>query len=255
MTGSGNNTYLLTSPGSGATLIDAGVGEPRHLEEIDTALRRAGVPLERVIVTHGHRDHAAGVEAIAAAHPSAVFAKHPWPAEDAQYAVQWERLNDIDAIPMGDERLVVLATPGHSPDHIAVRHERGGAIFTGDLVVAGSSVMIHSSKGGNLKQYLESLERLLALQPKVLYPAHGPTITDPKALITGYLEHRRMRELQVIAALASGHTVVETIADSIYHGLTPTLMEAARENVRAHLEKLVHERRVIADDTGWELLS
>jgi len=254
MTGPGNNTYLLASGGD-ATLIDAGVGEARHLDEIDTALARADASLGRVLVTHGHRDHAAGAEAIAAAHPTAVFAKHPWPAEDAQYQVSWTRVDDNETVAVGDERLVVLTTPGHSPDHIALWHEATGAIFTGDLVVAGSSVMIHTSKGGNLKQYLGSLERVLALQPRVLYPAHGPTVTDPRALITGYLEHRRMRELQVIAALANGRTDVEAIADSIYHGLTPALMTAARENVRAHLEKLVDERRVIADDIGWVLLS
>jgi len=255
MTGSGNNTYLLVPPGSAATLIDAGVGEARHLEEIDTALTQTGASLERVLVTHGHRDHAAGAEAIAAAHPAAVFAKHPWPEEDAQFAVAWTRIDDNDTIAVGDQRLVALATPGHSPDHIAFWHEATGAIFTGDLVVAGSSVMIHTSKGGNLKQYLASLARLLALEPRVLYPAHGPTVTDPRTLLAGYLDHRRMRELQVIAALASGHRSVEAIADSIYHGLTPALMTAAHENVRAHLEKLVDERRVIADDTGWELLS
>ena len=52
-----------------------------------------------------------------------------------------------------------------------------------------------------------------------------------------------MRERQVVAALAAGHRTVEAIAESIYDGLEPGLMPAARENVRAHLEKLAADGR------------
>ena len=90
---------------------------------------------------------------------------------------------------------------------------------------------------------MASLERLLALAPRRLLPAHGPAIDDPRAILTGYLEHRRLRERQVIAALGAGHATVQAIAESIYDGLAPALMPAAQENVRAHLEKLKAEGR------------
>jgi glyoxylase-like metal-dependent hydrolase (beta-lactamase superfamily II) len=94
MTGSGNNTYLLTAATGSATLIDAGVGEPAHLADLQHAL--GGARLDAVLVTHGHRDHAAGAPAIAAAHPSARFSKLPWPDEDANYEVPWRSLTDGD---------------------------------------------------------------------------------------------------------------------------------------------------------------
>src|SRR5262245_48354984 len=82
MTGDGNNTYLLIEPHGSAALIDAGVGEPGHLADIDRALREEDATLERVLVTHGHPDHAAGARALAAAHRSVRFEKYAWPETD-----------------------------------------------------------------------------------------------------------------------------------------------------------------------------
>jgi glyoxylase-like metal-dependent hydrolase (beta-lactamase superfamily II) len=253
MTGRGNNTYLVAGASGEGALVDAGIGEPRHLADIDAQLAGRRARLDRVLVTHGHADHASGAPALASAHPHASFAKYPWPEEDARYQVAWQPLADLDVVAAGDEPLRVLHMPGHSPDHVVFWHEASRTAFTGDLVVAGSSVMIHASRGGDLAGYLTSLERLLALAPRTLLPAHGPRVDDPAALITLYLEHRRLRERQVIAALQGGHATVQAIAESIYDGLDPALMAAARENVRAHLEKLRAEGRATDEAGRWTM--
>jgi glyoxylase-like metal-dependent hydrolase (beta-lactamase superfamily II) len=251
MTGKGNNTYLLVGERLPAVLIDAGVGNARHLDGLSSALAAQSASLADVLVTHGHADHASGAAAIADAHPAARFRKHAWPEQDGRYQVKWEPLLDGDTIASPAGPLTAIFTGGHSPDHLIFWHEPTRSAFTGDLVVQGSSVMIHASRGGDLTKYLAALERLLALAPARLWPAHGPDIADPPALLTHYLEHRHARERQVLAALGDGHDSVEAITRSIYHGLDPALLSAAGENVRAHLEKLKREGRAFLDGARW----
>jgi glyoxylase-like metal-dependent hydrolase (beta-lactamase superfamily II) len=253
MTGRGNNTYLLVGSRGDAALVDAGVGEARHLAELERHLSEPQASLDRVLVTHAHPDHASGAPALAVRYPSARFQKKPWPGEDARFPVPWEPIDDLDALEIAGETLIVLHTPGHSPDHVVLWHEPSRTVFTGDLVTAGSSVMIQTSRGGNLIQYLDALERIRALAPLRLLPAHGPEVTRPADLLTRYLEHRRLRERQVLAALGSGLDTVQAIAESIYDGLSPALMPAARENVSAHLEKLQSEGTAVEENGRWKI--
>src|SRR5262245_27048759 len=125
MTGAGNNTYLLVDDGE-AVLVDAGVGEAGHLADLAAALDENAAHVTDVLVTHGHADHASGAPAIAAAYPAAAFRKYRWPGQDERYDVPWQWLCDDDVATVGGERVRVLFTPGHSPDHVAFWHEASG---------------------------------------------------------------------------------------------------------------------------------
>jgi glyoxylase-like metal-dependent hydrolase (beta-lactamase superfamily II) len=252
VTGPGNNTFLLASGGA-AVLIDAGVGHPGHLSALGRVLGETGTSLVAVAATHGHLDHVSGAAALASEHRGARFMKSPASGDAAIQGVVWHPLVDGDEIRFGGESVRAVHTPGHAPDHIAFWHDPTCSLFTGDLLIAGGSVMIQASRGGNLRQYLESLERVRDLQPRVLWPAHGPCIEDPAAAVCAALEHRRRREEQVLEALRTGHRTVEAMAESIYDDLEPRLLAAAKETVRAHLEKLEADG-LAADRDGWRLL-
>lgn len=248
MTGAGNWTYVL--PGPQPLLIDAGVGHAEHIDDLAHLLPDGPA---RVVVTHAHSDHCAGAPALAARWPSAEFRKMPWPERDPVLPRPWQRLAEGDRITTGEVTLEVLHTPGHAPDHLALWEPESRTMFVGDLVVLGSSVVIPASAGGNLRDYLASLRRILALEPVRLLPAHGPVIEDPAAVVGQYLEHRRQRDAQVLEAVSAGCTTPEAIADRLYPRLDERLRRMALESVRAHLVKLADEGQTVEDDSGWRL--
>ncbi len=250
MTGRGNTTWLI--PGRTPVLIDAGTGDSRHLDALESAL--GGAPLARVLVTHAHVDHASGAPAIHRRMPRARFSKMPWPARDLRYAVPWESIGDGDVVESGDDTLTAIHTPGHAPDHLCFWHEGSRILFCGDLAVRGTTVVIPASSGGDLAQYIASLERVLAMAPARLLPAHGPVIDDPGKLLRNYLAHRREREEQVLGALAAGDTSVEQVVARVYAALSPPLIPMARDSVTAHLLKLEREGRVRRVGEVWTMI-
>lgn len=248
MTGAGNWTYLIG--GAEPVLIDAGVGNAAHLQAIAAAAPRGP---SRVVVTHAHSDHVSGAAALHQRWPAAVLSKHPWPVRDPQ--LPWTRLDDGAIVRTGEGDLAVLHTPGHSPDHLTLWHAGSRTLFVGDMLVQGSTVVIPASHGGNLADYLKSLARMLQLGPARAFPAHGPVIEDPAALIHHYLEHRAQREAQVLSLLSEGIGTIEELTAAIYPAISNDLAGMARDSVLAHLLKLETDARVIRAGDQWLLSS
>lgn len=240
----GTNTYLLT--GAVPALVDAGVGDPAHIEAVAASL--GGVRLARVLITHGHRDHASGLDALRERwSPLFVFD----PRDPATVGAQ-----GTERVAAGDGYLTPIHTPGHSPDHFCFFDEASGDLYCGDLARANGTIVIPGRHGGNLREYLESLKRIRDLQPRRLLPGHGPAITDPPALIDGYLAHRADREAQIIDLLKRKPSSPKELALAIYGRLSDAIAAAAEETVYAHLMKLKEEGGVVlGEDAAWEVVS
>lgn len=235
----GNNTYLLL--GKTPTLIDAGVGNPEHLDAIAHALQ--GAPLVQVLITHGHADHVGGIPALRAR----------WPHVDVRQCGAGERpLVADEEIAAGDAACRVIYTPGHSPDHCCfVCGAPANDVFCGDLARLGGTIVIPASRGGDLALYLDSLRRIRDLQPVRLLPGHGPVVENPIRLIDDYIEHRRLRERQILSVLKDRRATPAEIVDLIYGDLTDQLRNAAADTVLAHLIKLRNEGYVDDHKSCW----
>lgn len=212
----------------------------------------AGVPLNRIVLTHHHRDHVGGVEALrklysvpVAAHPETASLLPNGPSVD-------EFLEDGDRIVLGSTgALDVLHTPGHAPGHIVLVDDRTGAAALGDMV-AGDSTIVVDPPLGNMDQYLLQLARLEARQFPVAVAAHGGVLLDPTRRLFETRRHRVWREGVILAALQTGGPQrIEALLPATYGDVDPRALPIALRQLLAHLEKLEEDGRVVRSGAKW----
>lgn len=206
----GTNTYV-----AGGWVVDPGPDDPDHLDAVAAA---AGPRVEGIVLTHGHPDHAEGAPALA------------------------DRLGVSVVRPDGASSVgpfSVIATPGHSPDHVSLL--LGPLLFAGDMVLGEGSVFVGGGEG-SMAAYLDSLRRLLELDLEAILPGHGPVVWEPHAKLEEYLAHRLDRERRVLEALDGGAATRDEVLDRAWSEVdldaVPYLRMAAGLTLDAHLEKL-----------------
>jgi ribonuclease/clavin/mitogillin len=258
-TGPGTNTYLVGT-GARPLLIDTGVGHPDYPPLLERAFgEECSVEgFGDVLVTHVHPDHLGGAPELVRRFGPRAVSKLPWPGRDERFDVALTAIGDGTVIRTEGATLRAIHTPGHAQDHLCFYLEEDRALFTGDLILGAGTTVIPID-GGDMAQYLASLEMLLDLDLAWIYPGHGPRIAEPHARIRLYLEHRLERERQVLAALERGVRSVPKIVEQIYVETPRALWAAAGQSVLSHLLKLERERRVAraldpAGEERWALV-
>jgi glyoxylase-like metal-dependent hydrolase (beta-lactamase superfamily II) len=254
MTGPGTNTYLIGR--SDPILLDTGAGVPEYMTELQGYLAERGwTQPSRAVLTHRHRDHLGGVPHVRERFRGLRVGKMVHRDTDLPEGI--EDLRDGQVVEGDGVRLVAIHTPGHASDHLCWYLEEERAVFTGDVVLAGSTTVI-PSEDGDLLDYMNSLRRLQDLGVRRIYPAHGPVVEDGPALIAEYIEHRLMRERQILEALGDGLHTIPTLVERIYAAVPKNLHLMAAQSVTSHLKKLAREGRVReqpqpAAPSRWEL--
>ena len=252
ITGPGTNSYLIGT-GSHRILLDPGEGAEGYLPVLEQALERAGCRgIQEIVVTHAHRDHMAGVPSVLERFGPLKVSKKPWPGIDERYRVAIDAIDDGAVIRTENATLRAIHTPGHSPDHLSFMIEEERALISGDNILGVGTAVIPLDTG-DLLDYMNSLERVLAEAPKRIYPAHGPLIEDGPAKIREYLEHRREREREILAVLEGRPMLVMEIVEIVYAAYPKVLHPAAAQSVTQHLLKLEREKRVGRETDGEPL--
>jgi glyoxylase-like metal-dependent hydrolase (beta-lactamase superfamily II) len=242
MTGPGTNTYLVGR--RDPILIDTGAGAPDYLPLLERYLGERGWRQPaRIILTHRHRDHLGGVAQLRGRFVGLPVAKMIHRDADAGLPDEITDLRDGAVIEGEGVTLTAVYTPGHASDHLCYYLREEKAVFTGDVILGGSTTVI-PAEDGDLGDYLASLRRLQSLDVERIYPAHGPVIENAPAVIREYIDHRMEREAQILAALGDGLDTIPAMVARIYAEVPAALHPMAAQSVHSHLKKLAREARV-----------
>lgn len=184
-----NATVLWCEETRAAAVIDPG----GDIDRIIAVLEEESITLEKILVTHGHVDHAGGVAALKARFPVPVegpqeedlfwlemmptqAARYGFPAVESFVPDRW--LNQGDTVSVGKLSLEVLHCPGHTPGHVCFYHRPTQQAWVGDVLFAGSVGRTDFPRG-NMDTLVASIRtRLFPLGDEVTFtPGHGPQST------------------------------------------------------------------------------
>lgn len=254
----GTNTFLVGA--REIAVIDPGPDDPAHIAAIVAA---AGADrIRHIVVTHTHRDHSPGAALLKALTGAEVVAEGPHREAERTLVLAGKGLEaggdrDFrpdrtlvhgDRVVGADYVLEAIATPGHTPNHLAFALEDADTIFSGDHVMGWSTTVV-APPDGSMRDYMTSLERLLARPETLYHPAHGSPIPAAHDYVAALGDHRRARAAAVLDRLTAGPASIPELVERIYLGLDPALVPAARLSLFAHVEELV-ERGVVQVDAA-----
>jgi ribonuclease/clavin/mitogillin len=222
-------------------VVDPGSPYPEEQAVLNETLRtlaEEGRKAVGVLLTHHHYDHTAGAQIlglpIAAARET---------ADMLDFKVD-RILTDGETLEVGPRGWDVMHLPGHTRGHVCLLEKKSGAIVAGDLV-AGTGTVVIDPPEGDMTDYLNSLDRLIAAGPGTIYPAHGPVVPAGAAKLLGYKKHRLEREALVLGALRSEPLTLSQLVPAAYPEIKADIYPLAERSLLAHLLKLVQDKRAV----------
>ena len=249
----GTQTYL--AGGSEVAVIDPGPDLPEHLDALEKAL--AGRRVVAIMCTHTHRDHSPAARPLAERTGAPIVGCAPLaletvgPRADASFDGDYSPdrvLADGESIDVDGESITAVATPGHTSNHLCFAWRR--TLFSGDHVMGWSTTVVFPPDG-DMRAYMESLDKLRKRDDRVYYPAHGPAVENPQQYVRHLAGHRMQRQKQILRLVSERPRPVADIVANAYPGLDARLITAAGGSVLAHLLDLEQRGLVEQKQDLW----
>lgn len=243
----GTGTFIIG--GDEVAVIDPGPLIDSHLAALLGALD--GRKVSAILITHTHIDHYPLAVPLAAETGAPVMGfdargagtegdipDHQAEGGGSPQFQPTELLSDGAIVEGPGWKLSALHTPGHASDHLCFHFAEENTLFSGDHIMGWSTTIV-SPPDGEMSAYLESLEKIRALEPELIRPTHGPAITKPVEFIDTLVAHRLEREVLILLELNQLPLAVGEIVEAVYTDVRPELHAAAARSTLAHLIRLI----------------
>jgi len=241
------NCYILGEPGGERIIIDPAAREVEALANLQSkvnAILEDGSTIIATIYTHRHSDHIGDLEAISEIYTAPILATRETLAAISESHTK-SILKEGDMLtlsgPQGVVTWKIIETHGHCPGQICLVGDAG--IVSADNVAQVGTILVPSGEGC-MAQYIEGLYRLRELNPRLLFPGHGPVVTNPQRLLNHYIKHRESRHEAVFNAFNSGLTELSDIAEMAYSDSPDAHPHLKLDQTQSHLNALSKEGRI-----------
>jgi glyoxylase-like metal-dependent hydrolase (beta-lactamase superfamily II)/8-oxo-dGTP pyrophosphatase MutT (NUDIX family) len=240
------NAFLIGDDGEAKILVDPSPIDDAEYERFKHTLNLFGV--DKIMLTHHHPDHHERSTDLAREYNVPIllstdtFDRLLKKKPDYFNGIKTHFLREGDVVTKWLTReVVVYEVPGHDEGQLALAASDMSWLIAGDLFQGVGTVVIGGEEG-DMAKYFATLEKVIQLAPKVLFPSHGIGLGGT-SILERTLEHRRVRENQILTMHKEGLNV-EQMLETIYADVQKELWPYARENINKHLVKLKNEKRI-----------
>jgi endoribonuclease LACTB2 len=239
------NAFLLGDEGP-KVLVDPSPRDNEEYRKLKNTINLYG--LDKILLTHHHPDHHQLSTELArefkvpmlmsADTNRRLLRKIPGYFEGVK--VELVKEGDIVTSWLGRD-VVIYEIPGHDEGQIALAAQDLSWFIAGDLFQGIGTVVIGDEEG-DMKKYFDTLEKIIILNPRAVFPSHGIGLGGT-SILERTLEHRKTREQQILQLHINGLTEEEMLK-VIYAEIDERLWPYAKKNISKHLEKLRNEGRI-----------
>lgn len=239
------NAFLIGDEGP-KVLVDPSPKDNEEYRKLKNTINLFGV--HKILLTHHHPDHHERSITLAKEfNVPMMMSQDTYTRLTTKYPGYFDGI-EIQFLKQGDivtqwlgRNVLIHEVPGHDEGQLALASDDLSWFIAGDLFQGVGTVVIGDEEG-DMKKYFETLEKIIAMNPRVLFPSHGIGLGGV-AILEATLEHRKKREDQILKLHQDG-LAEDQILEKIYDSVDKKLWPFALKNIRKHIEKLKNEGRI-----------